>query len=507
MRIAIYLRLSVSDDDLAEGNESNSIENQRLIIMDYIERTPGLNESFVSEYVDDGYSGTNFERPGFKRMIEDVRNGLIDIIIVKDLSRLGRDYIETGDYLDQIFPMLGVRVIAINSGYDSDDHKGDVSGLDVALTNYLNALYSWDLSAKQKSGNIARWKSGKSMICSMPYGYMYDKENKKKWVIDEEAAGVVREVFGYAADAKNLASIVDILNERKVTPPAEHRYQNEGIRYRRTVSEKEYLWDKRMVRKILKNYAYTGATVCHTIESVPYVFNKFRKVPKDEWIVIENDHEGIVDKETFDKAQKILQTGSGISNIKPAKYSLRSRLRCSNCNLMFSYRNDGGKEFCYCAHKHNAGKYSKCNGRQHSYDLIEKRVHQLLKKYICDMRIIDNILDSVIPKITPEYKESLEETDQRVAFLKNERIELYSLYSEGSITIEQYKLKKSLMNEEIEKLEKKATDIRNSLDSDRRMVKSIESIENEAEVNGLDTVLNARMVNLLVKQVYVDEND
>ena len=507
MKIAIYLRLSVADNDLSEGNESNSIESQRFIIRDYIEKKPEFDNSTILEYVDDGYSGTNFERPGFKRMLDDSKNGIIDTIIVKDLSRLGRDYIETGDYLDQIFPMLGIRVIAINSGYDSNSHKGDVSGLDVAITNYINSLYSWDLSDKVKSSIRAGWKAGKSYVCTMPYGYRYDKATKQKWIIDQEAAEVIRSIFDLAASNHSLNSIVNIINAKKIIPPGKHRMDTDGIRYNKVVTDKEYIWDKTKIRRILTNYSYTGATVCHKQETVPYMFSKCRSVPKKDWVILENDHEGIVDKKTYEKAQRILATGTRFKNKKPARYSLKSKLRCSNCNLMFSYYNSGDKEICYCAHKRNSGKYSKCNGREHFYDVIEKRVHEVLKKYISDMKIMDTILDSVIPKITPVYMKSIDELEERTAFLRNERIEQYKMYSEGIINIDQYSSKKAELNTEIEKIEKRVVEIQSFVDDDNKLVNDIRSIEKEAEKNELDKLLNTRIVNMLVNQVYVDEYD
>ena len=176
---AFYLRLSESDGDLGvDGkDESNSIENQRLLLHSYLEaRTDLVGE--VVEYVDDGYSGTNFERPAFKRMIEDAKKGKVDVVLVKDLSRLGRDYIVAGDYIEQIFPMLGVRFIAVNNGYDSAGHVSGAMGFDIAVNNLINTFYSRDLSKKIKSGNETKWRRGISTSSYAPYGYDKSKTER-----------------------------------------------------------------------------------------------------------------------------------------------------------------------------------------------------------------------------------------------------------------------------------------------------------------------------------------
>ena len=159
--IAFYLRLSKSDGDLGkdEKDESNSIENQRKLLQTFVESTEDLGGT-VREYIDDGYTGTNFKRPGFQQMVEDAKKGFINIILVKDLSRLGRDYIGVGDYLEQIFPILGVRVIAVNSQYDSNQYVGSTMGLEMSITNLVNTLYSRDMSKKIKSTMRTKWNGG-----------------------------------------------------------------------------------------------------------------------------------------------------------------------------------------------------------------------------------------------------------------------------------------------------------------------------------------------------------
>lgn len=195
--IAFYLRLSLADGDLGKNNkdESNSIENQRLLLQSFVESMDELDGE-IKEYIDDGYSGTNFNRPAFQEMIEDAKKGKIDVLLVKDLSRLGRDYIGVGDYLEQIFPIMGVRVIAINSQYDSNNYVGKTMGLEMSITNLVNTLYSRDLSKKYKSCIQTKWKQGVSTGGRIPFGYK--KAEDRQWEIDEEPAKIVRMVFELA---------------------------------------------------------------------------------------------------------------------------------------------------------------------------------------------------------------------------------------------------------------------------------------------------------------------
>lgn len=219
--IAFYLRLSESDGDLGiDGkNESNSIEKPKTSSEDFFEAREDLEGETV-EYVDDGYSGTNFDRPAFKRMIEDAKKGIIKIIIVKDLSRLGRDYIVAGDYIEQIFPLLRVRFIAVNNGYDSFKYTSGTMGFDMAVSNLINTFYSRDLSKKLKAANKVRWEKGINTSGRAAFGYLVDSERKGKWKIDPEAAEIVRYIFDLALEGKGTAQIAYHLNEKKYPTPS-----------------------------------------------------------------------------------------------------------------------------------------------------------------------------------------------------------------------------------------------------------------------------------------------
>jgi DNA invertase Pin-like site-specific DNA recombinase len=256
--IAFYLRLSMSDGDLGKNNkvESNSIENQRMILQSYVDANDELVDGIV-EYIDDGYSGTNFNRPSFKRMIEDAKKGKIHTIIVKDLSRLGRDYIVVGEYIEQIFPLLEIRFIAVNSNYDSKQYIGRTMGLDMALSNLSNDFYSKDLSRKMKSALRTRWKQGCSTSGRLPYGYVKNQVAKGGWQIDLEAAKVVKLIFEKANEGWSTSMIAEHLNEQKIVTPSVHREAQNQYGGRRKVPSTECLWDGGKIRTILNRYEYT----------------------------------------------------------------------------------------------------------------------------------------------------------------------------------------------------------------------------------------------------------
>ena len=226
MTIAFYLRLSLTDGDLGKDHkeESNSIENQRLLLQSFVEAREDLYGD-IREFIDDGYSGTNFERPAFKEMIEEAKKGKIQVIIVKDFSRLGRDYIGVGDYLEQVLPILGIRFISLNNNYDSNDYLGKTMGMDMAIHNLVNNLYSKDISKKLKSALRVKWRNGQWTGGKPPFGYLRNKETGE-WLIDPVAGKYVRMVFDKAIEGCNTSQISYYMNEKKIPTPG--RYNNEN---------------------------------------------------------------------------------------------------------------------------------------------------------------------------------------------------------------------------------------------------------------------------------------
>ena len=258
--LAEYLRLSVEDGDIVSNDvkaESDSIIHQRELITRYVSDKQIYSAMQPLEFVDDGYSGTNFDRPAVKKMLSLVRKGEIRCIIVKDISRFGRNYLEVGDYLEQIFPFLGVRFIAINDGYDSDDYIGTTGGIEIAFKSLLYDMYSKDLSEKMRSSLLIRRKRGDFIGPRAPFGYQFS-DNKKILAVDEVARQYVKRVFELACEGCGTGKIAKILNQEKIPTPGRYKNQ-EKLQYH--IIDGEGYWDSSKVRKVLQNKVYLGTVV------------------------------------------------------------------------------------------------------------------------------------------------------------------------------------------------------------------------------------------------------
>ncbi len=292
---ALYCRLS--SDDGNEG-DSNSIVNQKAILGKYASEKGFPNPQF---YVDDGYSGTNFNRPDFQRMMSDVDAGLVGTIIVKDMSRLGRDYLKVGVYTEITFPDAGVRFIAINDGVDSESN---VDNDFTPFRNIINEWYAKDTSKKIRAVFKAKGLSGKHLCTIPPYGYKKDETNKQKWVVDEEAATVVKEIFSLCMKGYGPTQIARILTERNIDPPVLHKRKN-GLPTTTMSIDFEEIWSTNGVAKILSNPAYLGHTVNFRTKKKSYKSKKKLELPPEEWVTFENTHEAIIDADTYETVQRI----------------------------------------------------------------------------------------------------------------------------------------------------------------------------------------------------------
>ena len=505
MTIAIYLRISKSDDDINEKDESNSIENQRQLIYDYISRHQEFDGD-IKEYVDDGYTGTNFNRPAFQSMLSDSRAGKINVLIAKDMSRIGRDYIEMGDYVEQIFPAMGVRVIAINSGYDSFNNVGNIAGLDVAITNFINTMYSRDIGQKRRSADRIRWAMGKSSPKQEPYGYVRKKKTRE-WIIDDEAAEVVKYIFEKAANGWSTKKIVNELNKMEKLPPGLYRRYRCNYKYNFKVSDHENLWDVGKVRNVIKRYEYTGTLIAHKSESVIFTFNKSKSVPKDEWIYIENHHPAIVSKKLFEDAQYAIKYTKTTDDKKPASYSLKRKLRCGNCRLMFAYKEFENDKICYCAHKLGTGDYSTCLGKTYRYKQLEESVYKYLIGMINDIRVLNSMMENAIKLETPERKKNLEYYESRVEILKADRIRKYEDYASGVISATEYKFIKDKLNTELDEMISLVETLRNQMEQDESLSREVRLKKNYIENVATEEKLTKRMVDSFIKTVYVHDID
>ncbi len=312
--IGVYLRLSDEDYDIGKNNkeldkyiqlkeESHSISNQRKLILNYL----GIRKEFatctIHEYCDDGFTGTNFDRPGFQRMIADAEYRVIDTIIFKDYSRFGRNFLGVGRYLEEVLPELQIRVISINDDYDSNNVATAIDGIIIPLKNLMNEYYSKDISNKVKSGIKSRQKRGEYISAHALFGYRKNPEDKHHLIIDEETAPIVRMVFDFALAGMNGIQIAMKLNELQVMTPAWYSIRQEKRNYH---IDSKSIWTSAKAFKILRDQRYTGDMVGNVRVHTKIGRSFSEKVERKEWLVVKDTHEGIISKELFRKVNKEL---------------------------------------------------------------------------------------------------------------------------------------------------------------------------------------------------------
>lgn len=351
---ATYLRLSRSDGD---QQESNSIKNQRALLNDYMGKHPELHK--FDEYVDDGYSGTNFERPDFKRMMQDIEKRNVNCIIVKDLSRFGRNYIETGRYLERIFPFMGVRFIAINDHYDSAEENDDKGRILIPFNNLINDTYCRDISLRVRSHLDVKRKEGQFIGSFAGYGYRKDPKDKNHLIIDEYAAGIVQEIFKSKLNGMSSQRIASHLNELGVLPPNEYKRAN-GFNYtcgfQAGLNQK---WTVVSVNRILKNESYTGTLIQGKRRKINYKVKKSHDVGSENWIRVEDAHDAIISKGEFQQVQQLLELDTRTAPSQTTVYPLSGFLRCADCgqNMIRRTVTKNGKKYQYyhCSTYKNGG--------------------------------------------------------------------------------------------------------------------------------------------------------
>ncbi|CDE95185.1 putative uncharacterized protein [Clostridium sp. CAG:914] len=298
-KTAGYIRLSKEDKI---KDESNSVTNQKLIITSFVEKNEDLE--LIDFYIDDGYSGTTFDRPEYKRMFKDIVEGKVNTIIVKDLSRFGRNHIESDNYLENILPGYNVRFISIIDDIDSLKNPKSVSSIAVPLKNLMNDQYARDISEKVRSTLKIKQLNGEFIGVTAPYGYLKNPKDKNKFIIDKEASYIVKKIFNMILLGKSRKEIAEHLNSKNVLTPSLYKLIKEKNNNEELIRSKK--WNAEIVNRILRNETYTG-TLIQNIKTKPnYRANKLIDVNKDEWIITENHHEPIISKDKFDEVQKLL---------------------------------------------------------------------------------------------------------------------------------------------------------------------------------------------------------
>ena len=340
----LYLRLSREDGD---KEESNSIAGQRDLIRDYLAHHPELREYAVR--IDDGFSGSTFDRPAFKEMMADVRAGKTNCVIVKDLSRFGRNYLDAGEYIEKIFPFLGVRFIAINDNFDSERERTSSDDLMIPFKNLINEAYCRDISVKIRSQLEIKRKRGEYLGSFAAYGYRKSETDKNKLVIDEYAADVIRDIFKWKLEGASPKAIADRLNSAGILSPMEYK-KSLGMKYATSFKANvKALWSAASIIRVLKNPLYVGVLIQGKETTPSYKVHKRISKAEEEWAVVQDSHEAIITKSDFDKVQKVLALDTRTCKGDSVVQLFSGMVFCGDCGASMIRKTvpAGGKKYIY----------------------------------------------------------------------------------------------------------------------------------------------------------------
>ena len=464
-----YARLSIFET--RDRADSEALQNQKELLRQYIVNAPELQ--LVGIFEDNGQTGTNSDRAGFETMMETVRSGRANCIVVKDLSRFGRDYVEAGNYLEHIFPFMGVRFISISDGYDSADAT-TADCLTVALKNMVNQMYSKDIS--RKSGSVLREKMrrGEFIGAFASYGYRKDPADGHRIVIDPEAAGVVREIFRRKLEGQSDTAITRWLNTAGVPSPGCYRYQKGIILDKRFARYKP--WIVKSVKNILRNEVYLGCMVQGRRRSEFYAGRPDKRLPRDEWTVVENTHEPIISREDFDAVQAICAEKNAAYHARLGKYDylgkseniLKGLVYCSDCGRpMVRYKQvSHGKRVSYyyqCPSYAAMLEKSGCSYKFLREDLLLDSLEQVIQKEIeqaVDMTVLARRLSARVSGKTGQGAMMLKKLNAQLERVEETRRNAMRDYLSGQMAQMDYELLKECCMGEAEELKKQIFDLR-----------------------------------------------
>ena len=435
--VGMYVRLSRDDE---RAGESLSIENQKAILSEYIE-TQGWTLHDI--YVDDGISGTTFERPGVQRLLEDAKQGVINTILVKDMSRFGRNYIMVGQYLDYVFPTFGIRFVALSDNIDTENR--DTPAMDMMpITNVFNEWWAATTSKKLRAVRIKNAKEGKNGMSHAPYGYILGTNEKRTLQINPETAPIVRRIFEMRASGMTPRKIADVLNAEKVLTPNDYRIATTGINGVRNPS---HLWHTTVLRTLLSNQAYIGNLVQHKSTTISYKNHKWQRRPEEEWIVVENAHEAIIPRDLWDKVKEVEQAvGHGKHTARGFMHPLSGLMLCADCGAKMrlgwntTYIKRLGRENTYfnfnCGTKSRMGS-SACFSHFITVPVLEQIVRQDIaakaqmiigreaefkRRYLEQQAMLDGANQSEVKKELKKAEKRLLELDKLIEAAFEEKV-------------------------------------------------------------------------------------
>ena len=441
--VGLYIRLSREDGD---KHESESITNQKSLLLQY---TKENNLRVYDIYIDDGFSGTNFDRPAFKRLISDIESKKINMVITKDMSRLGRDYIGTGELVEKYFPSKEVRYIAVT---DNIDTYLDSSNNDIApFKAIMNDMYAKDISKKIKTSLKAKQKEGKWVGGRTPFGYDKDPDNKNHLVVNTEQASIVKRIFDLSIDGLSYFKIAKKLTEENVKTPAQYY----SFEWKNHYDLKYGQWHSKTIQDILTNRIYTGDLVQNKRNKVNYKIKKVVKNNPSDYIVVENTHEAIIDKDTFNEVQSKLPKNVGRCEKKEI-HLLDGLLYCGDCGHRISVtprRKKDNRCYTICNYYRSYMKKTLCTTHSNNYDKLEKIIINSLKeeclRYINKKTIKEVVMNNINKKDEVSTLKDIKMLEEEVKRINDNLDNIYLDKLNNKITIEQFDRLTAKLNNEL----------------------------------------------------------
>lgn len=470
-RTAAYARLSVED---SRNPDCDTIENQLSLVRNYIEEKLYLTQT--AEYIDNGVSGTRFDRPEFMRMIADMRAGKIDCVVVKDLSRLGRNYLEAGDYLEKIFPFFGIRFIAVTDGYDSITSSAADDGLIVPLKNLINEAYAKDMSKKISTSIRVKQRQGKFIGSRAAYGYMKSPEDRNQLIIDREASPIVVRIFECKAAGMGNGAIARMLNEEGIASPMKYKYEKGLAKNSRCT---ESLWNDGTIAAMIVNPVYIGDMEQGTQKEAMYMGIKKYKPRKSERIYVAGTHEPIVDRELFDKVQELVgerkqkyfEGKEKFKDIVRKENKFTGILFCGDCGGRLKFRRlvdkrDGNTKVYYNYLCPNSEAYGEkfCKKKMMKMQDLEEAVEAALRVHIKLFLDTKEVLQGLnrtaqAKQIQGSYKKQMAETRKRMERAQSMNTSLYSDYVDGLLNERDYLFAKKKYVREAEEMAQRLSEL------------------------------------------------
>ena len=463
-KAGIYIRLSEADEGKSYESESESVLNQRNVLMNFIKEKGFI---FVDEYVDDGYSGTTFDRPGFQRLIEDIKAKRINLVVVKDLSRLGRDHILTGYYVETFFPENGIRFISMLEGYDNAINQA--SNDSATWLFACNDYYSKQNSIKIRNVLNDKRRNGKFIGSAPSYGYLRDPNDKGHLIPDPEYAWVVKKIFDMAYNGVGLSEITTYLNDNNIKTPSSLKRKNPNSK-----AKYNSVWTISSVKKILKNQMYVGDMVQSVQTKVSYKSEKKKSLPKSNWDIVKNTHEPLVDRYIFESVQNNIKRTTKTTITKREKRLFENLLYCKECGntLTISYRKNHDYWTINCNRYSRDPKRRMCEPHFSPYDKLEKALLEVIintcKKYLYKLDVLE-ISKSINKKDNSEVNNNINDLKKQEKALISKLDMLYQDKFNGIVSEEMY-LRISRETE-------------NSLVRIREKIQSLQDAKNDKKIN------------------------